>query len=99
MFENLAHVVIADSKWPRLKIYERFNKKYSIPALAKMISGNAALRGIQSPFISIGDLERATTKVSMLLIRCGDDVWALQYTVTGRTHRDAYRRPHRGLRD
>jgi len=87
MFENLAHVVVADSNRPRLQIYKG-DKEYSIPAPAKMISGNTALKGVQPPFHFYWRLRERNYQGVDAVIRCGNEVWALQYTVS-RTHRDA----------
>jgi len=64
MFESMAHVVVANSQRPRLKIY---NKEYGMHAPEEMISGNSALRVLnRSSILFIGDRERATTKVLMV---------------------------------
>ena len=81
MFENMAHVIIADSKRPRLKIYNMARKEYTIPAPEEMISGNSALRGIKREFRPFywRPLESNYEGVDSVL-RCGNHVWALQYT-------------------
>jgi len=89
MFENMAHVVVANSQRPRLEIYYKDNKEYNMPAPEVMISGNSALRGIKRAFRPFYWQPRETNYEGVdAVLRLGSDVWALQYTVS-RSHRAA----------
>jgi hypothetical protein len=89
MFENMAHVVVGDPKRSRIKIYDDRNKEFSMPAPENMISGNTALRGLRKPFRSFYWRPRESNYEGVdSVLRCGDNIWALQYTVS-RSHRAA----------
>ena len=89
IFENMAHVVVASPKRPQLKMYNGANREFSLPAPEEMISGNSALRGVKEQFRSFYWRPRESNYEGVdAVLRRGNDVWALQYTVS-RSHRAA----------
>jgi len=93
IFENMAHVVVPTRIGLDLKYITRL-KKYFMPAPdhEEMISGNSALRGIKRGFRPFYWRPRDSDYESVdSVLRSGDDVWALQYTVS-RSHRAATER-------
>ena len=85
MFENMAHVVAADPARSSLQIYTSTKRDF-IPAPKVMISGNDAMGHIHAPFYW---RPRETNFEGIdAVIRYGNSVWALQYTVS-RAHRAA----------
>jgi len=87
IFENMAHVVVANLNRPRLEIYNKAQKEYFMPAPEEMISGNSALRSIKRGFRPFNWRPRESNYEGVdSVLRSGYDVWALQYTVS-RSHR------------
>jgi len=84
LFENMAHVVVADPQRSPLPIH--INRTLtSIPPSGMMIC-NAALIGIKAPFNFYWRPREANIKGIDAIICHNDTVWALQYTVC-RSHR------------
>jgi len=65
-----------------LKIYNKAHKEYFMPAPEEIISGNS-LRGIKMEFRPFYWRPRGSNYEGVdSVLRCGDDVWVLQYTVS-----------------
>ena len=78
MFEHMAHVFTADPGRSPLEIYIG-SMKGTIPALQRMISGDDAIKHIQSPFNFYWRPQETNFEGVDAVIREGDNVWPLQY--------------------
>ena len=82
MFENIAHVIVADPKRSPLHTYDCNNRKLILPTPKEVTSGTTALGRIQQPFNFYWRPREPNFEGVDAVIRFGDEVWALQFTVS-----------------
>jgi len=89
IFEMHAHAVVSDPTRRGLPISTRYGiVSYHLPPPQRFISGPTALRTVQKPFNFYWRPQEPNFPGLDALIRVGDMVWGLQYTI-GQTHREA----------
>jgi hypothetical protein len=82
MFENIAHVIFADRKRSPLHTFDCNSRKSTLPTPKEVISGTTALGRIRQPFDFYWRPRAPNFEGVDAVIRFGDEVWALQFTVS-----------------
>ncbi len=88
MFEHYAHNHLSKSECNTLEAYSLDGTVHHIPVPATMIAGSTALKQIQPPHHFYWRPVQPSFKGINAIIRSGDNVWALQYTIS-KEHKDA----------
>ncbi|KAF8351822.1 hypothetical protein F5887DRAFT_932526 [Amanita rubescens] len=83
LFEDYAHNRLSDSERKPLEAYSLDGTVRHIPVPDKMIVGSTALKHIQPPHNFYWRPVKPNFKGVNAIIRSGDDVWVLQYTMIG----------------
>ena len=88
IFEHSAHLYVANDVRPQIRIYMQSREGPAIPPVEDSKSGNTFLGSIQAPFNFYWRPREVNFPGVDALIRCGNEVWLLQYTIS-RTHKPA----------
>ena len=88
IFEHSAHLYVANNDRPQIRIYMQSREGPAIPPVKDSKSGNTFLGSIQAPFNFYWRPREVNFPGVDALIRCGNEVWLLQYTIS-RTHKPA----------
>ena len=84
LFEDYAHNRLSESERKPLEAYSLDGTVHHIPVPAKIIAGSTALKRIKSPHNFYWRPVKPTDfKGVDAIIRVGNDVWTLQYTIRG----------------
>ncbi|KAK2459274.1 hypothetical protein APHAL10511_008695, partial [Amanita phalloides] len=82
LFEDYAHNRLSAPNREPLKAHSLDGTVYHIPVPAKMIAGSTALKNIRPPHDFYWRPVTPNFKGVDAIIRSGDDVWVLQYTIS-----------------
>ncbi|KAM6496970.1 hypothetical protein JOM56_007443 [Amanita muscaria] len=83
LFEHYAHNRLSEPEREPLGAYTFDDTLHQIPVPARMIAGSTALERIQPPYNFYWRPVQPNFKGVDAIIRFEDDVWALQYTISG----------------
>ncbi|KAF8344470.1 hypothetical protein F5887DRAFT_971403 [Amanita rubescens] len=84
LFEHYAHNRLSEPTRESLKAHSRDGKAHDIPVPAKIIAGSTALARIQPPCDFYWRPVKPNFKGVDAIIRDGNDVWALQYSISAK---------------
>ena len=83
LFEHYAHNCLSEPNHEKLGAYTLDGTLHHIPVPSRMIAGSTALKRIQPPHNFYWRPVEPNFKGVNAIIRFEDDVWVLQYTISG----------------